>query len=111
MSTLTKNEEILLVAIWRLKEKAYGVKIRKNVAELTGKTWNYGTLYCSLDQLVKKNFAVKTVGEPLPERGGRRKIYYNPTPDGVKALQNAHKLQKALWEGITDISFEESQIV
>ena len=110
MSELTKNEEILLVAIWRLKNEAYGVNLKKYILELTGIDWNYGTLYCALDQLVKKGFSEKTVGEPTHERGGRRKIYYTPTMKGIKELQVSRDIQKALWNGIPDVAFETGKI-
>ena len=101
MSILTKNEEILMMAVWRLKNDAYGVKIKQYVSKLTGKEWNYGTLYCSLDQMVRKDYLKKWEGDPLPQRGGRRKIYYALTQEGVDALQSAQRLQKALWDGVS----------
>ena len=106
MVKLTKNEEMLLIVVWRLKGAAYGVKIKKMIYDMTGKNWNYGTLYCTLDQLVKKKCAIKTMGSPSPERGGRRKIYYQLTSEGFSQLQSAFRVQKALWEGITDLHFE-----
>ena len=53
MKELTIFEEILLTTIWRLKQNAYGVAIRKKVAELTGKRVIYGALYNGLNQLVQ----------------------------------------------------------
>ena len=107
MGDVTKNEEILLLSIWRLKENAYGVSIKNQIREVTGKDWNYGTLYCTLDQLVKKGMLDKEEGKPMPERGGRRKIYYTVTAEGVKTMQDALELIRALWEGITPLSLEE----
>ncbi len=107
MSNLTKNEEILMLAVYRLKDNAYGVSIKERINEVTGKNWNYGTLYCSLDQLVKKGLLFKKEGEPLAERGGRRKIFYSLSPDGTEALQEAHELQKALWGEIKSIAVGE----
>ena len=103
MSDLTKNEEILLLSIWRLGESAYGVRIKEQIRKVIGKDWNYGTLYCTLDQMVKKDLLIKKEGKPLPERGGRRKIYYSLSKNGVKALHAAYFQQKALWNGITDV--------
>lgn len=97
MPELTKNEEILLIAVLHLKEGAYGVFIRRYIKEKTGKQWNYGTLYRMLDQLVRKGLLVRKEGEPLPEKGGRRKNYYTLTAEGIEALQQAYTLQKALW--------------
>lgn len=109
MSKVSKNEEILLVFIWRLKGAAYGVELKKLILEKTGKNWNYGTLYCTLDQLVKKGFAEKINSEPLPERGGRRKIYYQLTHDGLQELKRSLQIQKALWDGISELSFDKEE--
>ena len=106
MKYLTKSEEILLLAIWRLKGNAYGVTIRKHVTEVTGEKMTYGTLYSALDQLVKKEYVFKTIGDPTPERGGRRKIYYTITPKGFEALKQSQELTKTLWGDVSDLAFE-----
>ena len=89
MSDLSKNEEIILLSVLKLDEEAYGVKIKGHIKKVTGKDWNYGTLYCTLDQLVKKGVLLKQEGKPMPERGGRRKIYYSISSLGKKTLQEA----------------------
>ena len=100
MDDITKNEEIIMLSILRLKEEAYGVAIKHQIKSVIGKEWNYGTLYCTLDQLVKKGFLDKTEGQPLPERGGRRKIYYSLSQEGVRVLRAALELKEALWDGM-----------
>ena len=105
MNILTLNEQILLLTILKLKENAYGVTIREKVVEMTKKKIVYGTLYNSLDKLVKKGYVITKEGEPTHERGGRRKIYYTLTPEGKVALQKSKELQAALWEGISDYAF------
>ena len=102
MKLLTMMEQILLITILKLADEAYGVQIRKQVEEVTGKDVKYGTLYNSLDQLVRKGYVTSRAGEPTAVRGGRRKIYYSITPIGRDALQAAHDLQKNLWEGVWD---------
>jgi DNA-binding PadR family transcriptional regulator len=104
MKDLTLSELIFILAIWRLEENAYGVTIRKQIAQVTGKTHTYGTLYSSLDQLFKKGYVTKSAGPPTPERGGRSKIFYQLTPEGREALKAAHKLQRAIWKGIPEFS-------
>lgn len=101
MSGLTKNEEILLLAIYRLKTNAYGVRIKQQIQELTGEDWNIGLLYCTLDQVVKKGLLIKREGKPQSERGGRRKIFYRISSSGMRSLKDAYRLKKALWKGIT----------
>ncbi len=97
MPELTKHEETILISILNLKENAYGVFIRRKIRETTGRQWNYGTLYRILDQLVKKEMLVRREGEPLSEKGGRRKIFYSLTADGVEALKEAYEMQTSLW--------------
>jgi DNA-binding PadR family transcriptional regulator len=107
MQDLTEKEKVLLLAIWQLKESAYGVFVRRHINEKIGKLWNYGTLYRMMDQLVKKELLNRCEGEPIPESGGRRKIFYTLTPKGLQALQDAFEFQKLLWKGITKITLEE----
>ena len=104
---LTRNEEILLLSVWRLRDEAYGVRIKEHIREETDRDWNYGTLYCTLDQLARKGFLSKREGTPSRRRGGRRKIYYALTPRGIEALRAAHELQQSLWRGVTPLALGE----
>ena len=73
MKEITVLEEIILTTIFRLKEEAYGVSIRRTVSEITKKDIIYGTLYNTLDQLLRKDYVRKRLGKPTPQRGGRGK--------------------------------------
>ena len=97
---LTLNEQILLLSILRLEDEAYGVKLREMVCDYTGKDVAFGTLYNNLDQLIKKGYAVSFKGEPTAVRGGKAKVYYQITKEGIEALQAAKELQERLWDGI-----------
>jgi DNA-binding PadR family transcriptional regulator len=102
---LTINEEIFLIAIWHLADEAYGVNIRKKIKELTGGAVLFGTLYNTLDYLVKKGYVTTRKGEPTSKRGGHNKVYYSITSEGQGALQRARELQHKLWAGIPDYAF------
>ena len=104
MKYLSRNDEILLLSILRLKDDAYGVTIRQDVLERTGKKLTFGALWVSLDNLAKKGYVVKTLADPTPTRGGRGKIYYRLTSDGVRALQQVRDLQQSLWAGISQLN-------
>jgi DNA-binding PadR family transcriptional regulator len=106
MKELTLSEIIFLLAIWRLEDNAYGVTIRKQIAKVTRKTYTYGTLYSALDQLFKKGYVIKIAGPPSPERGGRSKIFYKLTQEGIKALKASRELQKTIWRGIPELTFD-----
>lgn len=93
-------EEIILSAILRLGENAYGVTIRRKVSEITQRDLVYGTLYNTLDQLVRKGLIHKTRGEPTGERGGRSRMLYTLTERGIRALKEARELQNKIWRGL-----------
>ena len=103
MRVLTLNEEIILIAVCRLGGSAHGVAIRDKVAELSGKEIVYGTLYNSLEYLIRKDFVRSVKGDPTPERGGKRKTIYSITLDGKKALMNTRSLHDKLWNGMPDL--------
>lgn len=111
MKHLTLSEIIFLLAICRLKDNAYGVTIKRQVTKDTGKTHTYGTLYSALDQLFKKGYVIKRAGPPTSERGGRSKIFYRLTPEGIRALQAARELQREIWKGIPEFSLDEAKTV
>jgi DNA-binding PadR family transcriptional regulator len=106
MKELTKIEEILLLAIWRLKDNAYGVKIRQYVSQIVGKEFTYGNLYSALSQLSEKKYVKKTLGEPTPDRRGRRKINYTLSASGTNALKAAREMNQKMWGDITDYAFD-----
>ena len=105
MSNLSINEQIYLIAIWHLKDRAYGVKIRKKIIEMTGKSMVFGTLYNNLDNLVKKGYVVTKKGESGPNRGGNIKIFYSLTKEGMRVLQESRELQESLWSDIPGNAF------
>ena len=109
MKRLTINEQIFLIATYHLKDEAYGVKIRKKIIELTGSSILYGTLYNTLDSLVKKGYVITRKGEPTFQRGGHNKVYYSLTNEGLVALQRAKELQETLWVGLPKLLYHESR--
>ena len=104
MKYLSRNDEILLLSIWRLQDEAYGVTIRQDVLKRTGKKLTFGALWVSLDNLAKKGYVAKSLADPTPTRGGRGKIYYRLTSEGLRALQQVRDLQQTLWAGIPQLS-------
>ena len=105
MKGLTKTEETILIAIWRLKDNAYGVTIKNQIKKVTKRDYFYNTLYTTLEQLVRKGYVTKRYGDPTSVRGGKRKIYFDLTNESIKALKNAFAQQKTVWYGITEDTF------
>jgi DNA-binding PadR family transcriptional regulator len=99
MKILTKADEILLLAILRLKENAYGTTIIKEIKNKTGKELSFGSLWVSLDTLCQRGLLKKRLADATPIRGGRKKIYYTLTTGGVEALNEARLFHQSLWQG------------
>ena len=108
MNLLSRSEEIVLLAIWKLQGNAYGVTIRSLVNDSTGYEWSVGAIYAPLHRLVKKALVRTLKGEPIPERGGRHKIYYEVTPDGKKSLYQIKRVHEAIWEDAPAPRLDES---
>ena len=103
MYELTRNEELILLSIWKLKGNAYGVTIRADFKAITGKTVNYGSLYNTLNRLTHRGFVTTSESVPLSRQGGRRKILYALTSRGEKALAEAQKIQRLAWGKVPDL--------
>ena len=106
MDIITRLEEAILIAIWRLKDNAYGVTINKQVSKSSRKNYSMGALYFSLDQLLRKGHVNKTIKHFYQKKGGRSRTYYSLTEDGKKALWEVRAYQKSLWQGIPEIKFD-----
>ena len=107
MKFLSRTEELLLNCILRLQEKAYTFMIREKLKEITGKTWAFGAIFISLDRLEKKGYVKSYLGNETPERGGRRKRFYNVSKKGLKALKEIRKIDKAIWAEFSDSIFDQ----
>ena len=104
MKLLSRKEEMILLAIWKLQDNDYGVTIREYIETKTGVKWLFGAIYSPLGRLVEWGFVESYESDPLPERGGRRKTLYRLTPDGKKALLKTKELNTALWLDIPPLT-------
>jgi PadR family transcriptional regulator PadR len=107
MKLLSRSEEIILLAVWRLEGNAFGISIRDQVSEVTGYQWTLGAVYVPLDKLTRKGHVSKFYSRPTPRRGGRSKVLYRLTPKGREALRTVREIQTSLWKGIPGHAFEE----
>src|SRR5215475_11572864 len=84
-------ESLLLLAILRLDDRAYGVTIRRELLEQAGKDVAVGAIYTGLDRLEQKGFVASWSGEPTAERGGKATKFYRVTLKGKQALSATHR--------------------
>jgi len=106
MKLLSKPEELILLTVWKLKDSAYGVTVRKNLMKETGEEWSVGAVYVPLGRLVKWGYLDTVIGEPTAERGGKRKKYYRITNEGNKMLAHIKKVNDFIWSDITHLELE-----
>ena len=99
-SYLGEMELMVLLAVVRLGDEAYGVPISKELLTLAGREVALGSIYAALDRLERKSFVTALLGDPTPERGGRAKRYFRVTPAGVRALKMTRTALTNLWNGI-----------
>ena len=109
MYELTKNEELILLSIWKLKDNAYGVTIREHLKKITGKILNYGSLYNTLYLLVRRKLIESRESKPLSKQGGRRKVLYSLTREGEKALSDAQRIHRQAWGDVPNFAFEKKK--
>ncbi len=93
-------EQIVLLAILRVGENAYGVPIRAEISACTGRDPVPGALYTTLDRLEEKAMVTSRLGDPTPQRGGRAKRFFTVTASGVAAVTQAQRSYQRLLSGL-----------
>lgn len=101
MSThLGEFESLILMALLRLGEEAYGASIRREIEGRTGRNVSIGSVYTTLERLERKGYIDARVGAPTPQRGGRRKKHYRVRAAGQEALERTVRAFRAMAEGL-----------
>lgn len=99
MKLISRIDELILIAIWKLGENAYGMAVREEIIRATGMNWLLGAIYGPLARLHRQGLVTSVKGEPTPERGGRAKVYYELTPAGKVALKTIREVSAEMWKG------------
>lgn len=98
---LGEFEQLVLLALLRLQPEAYGVAIRDEIEEKTGRRVALGSVYTTLLRLEDKGFVATRIGEPTPQRGGRRKKFYRPLAAGRRELATSLQALRSMTRGLT----------
>jgi len=93
-------EQLVLLALVRLGPEAYGATIRREIEQRTGRRLSIGAVYVTLRRLEFKGFVVSRIGEPTPERGGRRKKHMALLPAGRRAVAQAYRTFTMMADGL-----------
>lgn len=103
---LSRTDEMILLAVWRLEDNAYGVTIAEMLTSTSGKKWNLGGIYVPLERLKKKGYLTSTLGKSTKKRGGRSKRLYRLTKQGLHVLIATKVREQTIWDGISVSSLE-----
>jgi PadR family transcriptional regulator PadR len=99
-SPLGSLELTALLAVARLKDNAYGLAIRSDLAERTGRDYSVGAVYTTLQRLEDKGLLTSRHSDPLPVRGGRSRRHFSLTGAGARAVREAERHAASIWAGV-----------
>jgi DNA-binding PadR family transcriptional regulator len=97
---LGEFEQLVLLALMRLGNGAYGMEMRREIELRTGRDVSIAAVYKTLGRLEQKGFVRHHMGEPTAERGGRAKKHYELRPAGLTALESTRAALSRMWDGL-----------
>jgi len=100
---LGEFEQMVLLAVLRLEDDAYGRSIRQELEARTGRKVSHGASYVTLDRMEAKGLVESSLGAPVEGRGGRAKRYFRVTPEGLEALRASRTALQSLWHGVEEV--------
>ena len=97
---LGEFEQIVMLALLRLGPDAYGASVCGEIEKRGGRGVSVSAVHTTLERLEQKGLVKSRLGDPTPQRGGKRKRLYEPAALGMKALQASYRSLRNMAEGI-----------
>lgn len=97
---LTEFEQMVLLALVRLADRAYGVTIREEIEARAGRKVSLASAYAALERMQQRGYVASWVSEPMPIRGGRARKHFRIEAAGAAALKQARSTMDAMWHGL-----------
>jgi PadR family transcriptional regulator, regulatory protein PadR len=97
---LGEFEHIIVLALLRLEDRAYGVTVRQEIEFRIQREVSIGAVYATLDRLETKGYVKSHHGDPTPERGGRSKRFFRVTAKGMAAVNRTQHDLQSMAEGL-----------
>jgi PadR family transcriptional regulator PadR len=97
---LGEFEQIVLLALVRLGPDAYGATVRREIEVRARREVSISAVYTTLERLEQKGLVRSRIGEPTPERGGRRRRHFELLPPGARSLRDAYSAFAGMTAGI-----------
>jgi DNA-binding PadR family transcriptional regulator len=96
-------ELMLLLALLRLGDDAYGVTIARELEEHTHREVVIASVYATLERLQERGLVTSRMGDATPERGGRAKRYFQITADGIREVRDARRALTKMWKHLPEL--------
>jgi PadR family transcriptional regulator PadR len=96
-------ELMVLLAVLRVGEDAYGVPIARELEDKISREVLLGSVYAALERLEAKGLVASSLGDPTPERGGRAKRYFTVTAKGLREVRETQRTLVRLWRGLPEL--------
>jgi PadR family transcriptional regulator, regulatory protein PadR len=93
-------EEIVLLAIARCEPEAYGMRIRQEIEDQSGRGVAIGAVYASIERLEDKGYIRPAAAPDTPNRDARARRFFAITPAGRLAVEETAALRDRLWRGL-----------
>ena len=100
---LGEFEQMVMLAVARLGDGAYGMAILDEIHARTGADAAVASVYAALDRLERRGYVASSIGAPTPERGGRAKRYFKIEPAAIRLLREAQRTWAQMTEGLDDV--------
>ena len=97
---LGELEQLVVLAILRRGDEAYGVPIVEEILERTGRTVSRTAVYVALTRLEKRGLVTSRLGDPTPERGGKAKRFFRIEPAAIERVRESRAALTRMWDGI-----------
>src|SRR6202049_3029179 len=97
---LGEFEHIVVLALLRLSDRAYGVTVRQEITSRISREVSIGAVYATLDRLEAKGYVKSHLGDPTPERGGRSKRFFRVSAKGLAAVNRTHHALQCMTAGL-----------
>ena len=97
---LGEFEQLVLLALLRVGEGAYGMAIRREIQERAARDVSIGAVYATLDRLEEKGLVRSRMSEATDARGGRAKRCFTMTGTGARALEKSQLAVRQMLEGL-----------
>jgi PadR family transcriptional regulator, regulatory protein PadR len=102
-SNLGDFELMVMLALMRLGDDAYGVPISREIEQQSGREVALGSVYATLERLETRGLVSSYLGKPTAERGGKAKRYFRVTSNGLRKTRETRRALMKLWHGLPEL--------